>query len=242
MATEPAGHLLEGDPKMANISGGVKPRHLEEGGSPKMAQIHYGVKTSRKQGGPKLAKIQNGVKPDIFKFSRLSLGVARVSHDSPRAQTATFEVPAFKKTTKIPRKDPRERQKERKWEREREKKRKFLGPPTLQGPPSGPHPFGPTFSGFGPPFGTTQTVKPLKTLILAENGLFLKNTTKIQREDTQRERNRTKMEAGEEKEERKFGRSSGGAVRRRGRPAEGAVQRRRRSGGAAKFLDGEPTL
>ena len=30
-----------------------------------MAKIHYGVKTSRKQGGPKMAKIQYGVKPDL---------------------------------------------------------------------------------------------------------------------------------------------------------------------------------
>ena len=36
-----------------------------------MAKIHYGAKTSRKQGGPKMAKIQYGVKPDIFKCARL---------------------------------------------------------------------------------------------------------------------------------------------------------------------------
>ena len=35
-------------PKLAKISGGVKPGHLEEGRGPKMAKIHYGVKTSRK--------------------------------------------------------------------------------------------------------------------------------------------------------------------------------------------------
>ena len=34
-----------------------------------MAKIHYGVKTSRKQGGPKKAKIQYGAKPDIFKYA-----------------------------------------------------------------------------------------------------------------------------------------------------------------------------
>ena len=34
-----------------------------------MAKIHYGVKTSRKQGVPKMAKSQYGVKPDIFKYA-----------------------------------------------------------------------------------------------------------------------------------------------------------------------------
>ena len=53
-------------PKLAKITGGAKPGHLEEGEGPKMAKIHYGVKTSRKQGCPKKAKIQYGVKPDIF--------------------------------------------------------------------------------------------------------------------------------------------------------------------------------
>ena len=37
-------------PKLAKISGGVKPGHLEEG-------------------GPKMAKIEYGAKPDIFKIT-----------------------------------------------------------------------------------------------------------------------------------------------------------------------------
>ena len=37
--------------KLAKISGGVKPGHLEEGEGPKMAKIHHGVK------------------PDIFKYA-----------------------------------------------------------------------------------------------------------------------------------------------------------------------------
>ena len=40
-------------PKLAKISGGVKPGHLEEGR------------------GPKMAKIQYGAKPDIFKHARV---------------------------------------------------------------------------------------------------------------------------------------------------------------------------
>ena len=34
-------------PKLAKISGGVKPGHLEEGSGPKMAKIHYGLKKHR---------------------------------------------------------------------------------------------------------------------------------------------------------------------------------------------------
>ena len=34
--------------KLAKISGGVKPGHLEEGEGPEMAKIHYVAKTSRK--------------------------------------------------------------------------------------------------------------------------------------------------------------------------------------------------
>ena len=37
-----------------------------------MAKIHYGLKTSRKQGGQKMAKMQYGVKPDIFKYAPTS--------------------------------------------------------------------------------------------------------------------------------------------------------------------------
>ena len=54
-----------------------------------MANIHYGVKTSRKQGGPKMTKIQYGVKPDIFKYAAVSttvwfLDLRRVSNSSER--------------------------------------------------------------------------------------------------------------------------------------------------------------
>ena len=42
-----------GGPKMAKISGGVKPGYLQEG-------------------GPKMAKIEYGVKPDIFKITPVS--------------------------------------------------------------------------------------------------------------------------------------------------------------------------
>ena len=45
---------------------------VKGGGNPKMAKIHYGVKTSRKQGGPKMDKIQSGVKPDILKYAPTS--------------------------------------------------------------------------------------------------------------------------------------------------------------------------
>ena len=95
----------------------------------------------------------------------------RVSHDSLRAQTCTFEGPGASNTTKIPRQDhQRKREKERKWEREREKKREHMGPPTLRGPtlrgrnlrgptlrgstPLGPHPFG------APPFTKPKPPSP----------------------------------------------------------------------------------
>ena len=38
-------------------------------------------------------------------------GAAGVSHDSPRAQTCTFELPGLQKTTKIPREDPQREEK-----------------------------------------------------------------------------------------------------------------------------------
>ena len=36
-------------PKLAKISGGVKPGHLEEGGGPKKAKMQYGVKSDAGQ-------------------------------------------------------------------------------------------------------------------------------------------------------------------------------------------------
>ena len=53
MATEPAGHLSEGGPKMAKISGGVKPGHLVEGRGPKNGQNSLWGKNIEKIRGPK---------------------------------------------------------------------------------------------------------------------------------------------------------------------------------------------
>ena len=70
---------------------------------------------------------------------------AGVSHDSPRAQTCTFEGPGASETPpKFHEKTPRQRQKNRKWGREVEKKSEILGPPpfgeTAFGAPAFLHP------------------------------------------------------------------------------------------------------
>ena len=65
---------------------------------------------------------------------------------------AHFRVPAFKNTTKIPRKDPQEKEERKLW-RERKKARNF-GPPPFGPPPFDPPPFGP------PPFGPPPLPPP----------------------------------------------------------------------------------
>ena len=64
---------------------------------------------------------------------------AGASHDSPRAQTCTFEGPGASKTRpKFHEKTPqRKREKERKWERERKEKSEILGGPAEGGPAEG---------------------------------------------------------------------------------------------------------
>ena len=98
-----------------------------------------------------------------------------VSHDSPRAQTCTFEGPGASNTTKIPREDPQREKKNENGGGRGKKARNFgpppfgpLGPHPLGPHPLGPHPLGPhplcphpsglgptfrgrTFSGFGAP-------------------------------------------------------------------------------------------
>ena len=66
---------------------------------------------------------------------------ARVSHDSPRAQTCTFQGPGASNTTKIPR-DPQRERKRAKLGREREKKKRNVGPAAFGPPPFGPQPLG----------------------------------------------------------------------------------------------------
>ena len=72
---------------------------------------------------------------------------AGVSHNSPRAQTWTIEGPGASNTTKIPRKDPKEREKRIKNCGGRVKNARNFGPPTLGAPPFWAPPF------FAPPFG-----------------------------------------------------------------------------------------
>ena len=72
-------------------------------------------------------------------------------------QTCTFQGPGASNTTKIPRKDPRERRKKENCGGRREKKARNFGPPTLRGSTlrgstlRGSTLRGPTFSRFGPP-------------------------------------------------------------------------------------------
>ena len=65
-----------------------------------MAKIHYGVKTSRKQGGPKKAKIQYGAKPDIFKYALFSDPGPTDDVGDPRLVVAT-EKSASEESDKI---------------------------------------------------------------------------------------------------------------------------------------------
>ena len=81
-------------------------------------------------------------------------GQAGASHDSPRAQTCTFQGPGPSNTTKIQREDTqRDTERVKRW-RERDRKARNVGtppfgaPPTLLGPTfSGAHPPGPTLGG-----------------------------------------------------------------------------------------------
>ena len=85
---------------------------------------------------------------------------ARVSHDSPRAQTCTFEGPGASNTTKIPREDPQRGKKRMNFAAGEGKKARNFGPPPFGPPlflglvlhPSGPPPFGSPHFG-APPFG-----------------------------------------------------------------------------------------
>ena len=71
-------------------------------------------------------------------FGHHVLPAAGVSHDSPRAQTCTFEGPGASNTTKIPR-DPQRKTKRAIMEREREKKKtQNFGPPPFWATNLGP--------------------------------------------------------------------------------------------------------
>ena len=88
-----------------------------------------------------------------------SLGPPGLAHDSPRAQTCTFQGTCASNTTKIPREDTqRDTETAKRWREREEKARNFE--PTHRAPPFGPNPFvAPLFLGWPPhpirarPFG-----------------------------------------------------------------------------------------
>ena len=94
-------------------------------------------------------------------------GATGVSHDSPKAQTCTFERPGASNTTKIPREDPQRGKKRTNFPAgEGKKSAKFWAPHPSGLHPSGLHPSGslraPLFLGLGPhPSNPLQTPTPL---------------------------------------------------------------------------------
>ena len=92
---------------------------------------------------------------------------AGASHDSPRAQTCTFRVPAFKTSPEFNEKNPERGKKELILWREREKKREILGGPAeggqAKGGPGEGGPWGRAVPGEGGPGREQKKERKKKT-------------------------------------------------------------------------------
>ena len=101
--------------------------------SNKIKMRNVGAQTQKKwsPGGPP---------PEVLgaqNFTFFFVLAAGVSHDSPRAQTCTFEGPGASNTTKIPREDPQRERKSENGGGRGNKKRESLGGPAEVGPGGG---------------------------------------------------------------------------------------------------------
>ena len=126
--------------------GGTKGREGQRGGREK------GVGWKKKGvGGKKRRRREKGRKEGKREEGGKKGEAAGVSHDSPRAQTRTFEGPGLQRHQNSTRRPPREgRKKEKSGGRGKKKSAKFWAP-TVRGP-TFYHLRGPNFLGSGPPF------------------------------------------------------------------------------------------